>query len=64
MAFRRSSTNGTTRIIAAWCELRDGFRGFRLDRMQKLELTDQTFEDAPGQTLDDFFEHIRDGRIK
>jgi predicted DNA-binding transcriptional regulator YafY len=54
---------GHSWTVAAWCELREDFRGFRLDRMQKLELTDQTFEEAPGQSLDDFFEHVRKGRI-
>jgi predicted DNA-binding transcriptional regulator YafY len=53
--------NGWT--VAAWCELRQGFRGFRLDRVQKLELTDQRFEDEAGQTLADFFDHVRKGRI-
>jgi predicted DNA-binding transcriptional regulator YafY len=55
---------GASWTVAAWCELRQGFRGFRLDRVQKLELTDHTFEDEPGQTLDDFFEHVRKGRIQ
>jgi predicted DNA-binding transcriptional regulator YafY len=54
---------GHSWTVAAWCELRAGFRGFRLDRMQKLELTDQQFEDEAGQTLADFFDHIRQGRI-
>jgi predicted DNA-binding transcriptional regulator YafY len=55
---------GASWTVAAWCELREGFRGFRLDRVQKLELTDHTFEDEAGQTLDDFFEHVRKGRIQ
>jgi len=54
---------GASWTVAAWCELRQGFRGFRLDRVQKLELTDQRFEDEAGQTLADFFDHIRQGRI-
>ncbi len=54
---------GHSWTVAAWCELRDGFRGFRLDRMKKLELTDQRFEDETGKTLDDFFEHVRQGRL-
>lgn len=53
---------GSSWTVAAWCELRDGFRGFRLDRMQKLELTDQRFEDEAGRTLDDFFEYVRKER--
>ncbi|HEY2745744.1 MAG TPA: YafY family protein [Polyangia bacterium] len=54
---------GSTWTVAAWCELRQGFRGFRLDRVQKLELTTQTFEDEAGRTLADFFDHIRTGRM-
>ncbi|HWE29264.1 MAG TPA: YafY family protein [Polyangia bacterium] len=54
---------GASWTVAAWCELRQGFRGFRLDRVQKLELTDQRFDDEAGQTLADFFDHIRQGRI-
>ncbi len=53
---------GSSWTVAAWCELRDGFRGFRLDRMQKLELTDQRFDDEAGRTLDDFFEYVRKER--
>ena len=53
---------GASWTVAAWCELRQGFRGFRLDRVQKLELTEQKFEDETGQSLADFFDHIRQGR--
>jgi len=31
--------------------------------VQKVELTDQRFDDEAGQTLADFFDHIRQGRI-
>jgi predicted DNA-binding transcriptional regulator YafY len=54
---------GASWTVAAWCELRQGFRGFRLDRVQKLELTEQRFEDEAGQTLADFFDQMRKGRI-
>jgi predicted DNA-binding transcriptional regulator YafY len=40
--------------LAAWCELRRDFRGFRLDRMQKLTLTSERFSDEPGRALPDF----------
>ena len=30
-------------LVAAWCELREDFRNFRLDRIQKLELTEQPY---------------------
>lgn len=41
--------------LIAWCELRQGFRNFRVDRIERLEVLDETFEPQPGQTLDDFF---------
>jgi predicted DNA-binding transcriptional regulator YafY len=45
---------GSTWTVAAWCELRDDFRGFRLDRVQRLWITDETFSDEKGRTLADF----------
>lgn len=30
-------------LVAAWCELRESFRNFRLDRIQSLSLTDQRY---------------------
>jgi len=53
---------GRTWTLAAWCELRKGFRSFRLDRMQSIELTKRTFESEPGQTLEDFFALVRTER--
>ena len=44
--------------LAAWCDLRNGFRNFRLDRMQSCSVSDQTFEPVAGQTLDDFLQQV------
>lgn len=30
-------------LVAAWCELREDFRNFRLDRIQSIDLTDQHY---------------------
>ncbi len=38
----------------AWCELRNDFRSFRLDRTQTLEPLADRFADEPGKTIDDF----------
>lgn len=46
-------------LLTAWCELRDDFRNFRIDRIDELTATDQTFEPEPGKTCDDFMEQIR-----
>ena len=45
---------GTTWSIAAWCESRVDFRNFRLDRIGRLELLEDRFEDTPGHRLEDF----------
>ena len=45
---------GTLWTLTAWCETRDDFRNFRLDRMRSLLLLEETFEDRPGTRLEDF----------
>jgi len=44
---------GRTWTLAAWCELRQDFRNFRLDRVAATTTLDQSFEDEPGKTLRD-----------
>ncbi|MCB9592301.1 MAG: YafY family transcriptional regulator [Sandaracinaceae bacterium] len=44
--------------VTAWCELRDGFRNFRLDRMESVEPTGETFTDEPARSLDDYLRSI------
>ena len=41
-------------MLAAWCELRDDFRTFRLDRMEGFALTTERFRTEAGKTLHDF----------
>ena len=48
---------GTTWSIAAWCESRNDFRNFRLDRIRSLEIVGK-FEDTPGRRLEDFLKKI------
>jgi predicted DNA-binding transcriptional regulator YafY len=45
---------GPSWLLAAWCELRQDFRSFRLDRMAELEVLDERFRPEPGRTLLDF----------
>jgi predicted DNA-binding transcriptional regulator YafY len=45
---------GQTWTLAAWCELRQGFRNFRVDRIEELSVTRERFEKIPGRTLADF----------
>jgi predicted DNA-binding transcriptional regulator YafY len=44
---------GRTWTLAAWCELRNDFRNFRLDRVTAPTLLDETFAEEPGRTLRD-----------
>ena len=44
---------GRTWTLAAWCELRDDFRNFRLDRASDAVQLHDAFEDEPGKTLRD-----------
>ncbi|HVZ72436.1 MAG TPA: YafY family protein [Polyangia bacterium] len=51
---------GASWSLGAWCELRRDFRNFRLDRVTKLEVLDETFAAEPGRTLKDFFQQYED----
>ena len=42
---------GEVWTLAAWCESRDGFRNFRVDRIDALEVLDERFRDESGKTL-------------
>ena len=44
---------GPVWTLAAWCELRQDFRSFRVDRVETLQVLDETFRDEPGKTLAD-----------
>lgn len=43
--------------LAGWCELRESFRNFRLDRILSIEVLD-VFEHTTGQTLTDFLRSV------
>jgi len=45
--------------LGAWCELRDGFRNFRLDRISQFQCTGSKYERLAGRTLDDFIQAMR-----
>ncbi len=46
---------GNKWTLTAWCELREDFRDFRLDRIGTMELLDERFDPEPGKTIEDFF---------
>jgi len=44
---------GTVWTLGAWCELRQAFRNFRLDRVETLRVCDERYPNEPGKTLED-----------
>lgn len=49
---------GQTWTLGAWCELRQGFRSFRIDRVQRLTVLDAGFRDEAGKTLADLLRSV------
>ncbi|XXF75683.1 YafY family protein [Myxococcaceae bacterium GXIMD 01537] len=49
---------GRSWTVAAWCELRQDFRGFRLDRIHSLQVSEEQYPEMPGRTLEDFFRAV------
>ncbi len=49
---------GNVWTLAGWCELRNDFRNFRLDRIQHIKLENNTFIDEQGQSLKDFISRM------
>jgi predicted DNA-binding transcriptional regulator YafY len=54
---------GRAWTLAAWCELRTGFRNFRLDRVSEARLRDR-FEEEPGRTLRDMLAQYGPAAVK
>jgi predicted DNA-binding transcriptional regulator YafY len=55
---------GRTWTLAAWCELRNDFRSFRLDRAIELAGLEQTFEDETGKTLRDLLTQLGPNAVR
>ena len=49
---------GPVWLLAGWCEMRNDFRNFRLDRIQDMRITDERFRDEKGKRLSDFKQQI------
>ncbi len=45
--------------LVAWCELRDDFRSFRVDRMAASRVSARTFEQRRGQRLSDYLRKVQ-----
>lgn len=48
---------GRVWTLTAWCELRKGFRVFRIDLIEAVSPLPEIFADEPGKTLSDFDPH-------
>src|SRR5262245_8024916 len=46
---------GISWTVGAWCELRQDFRNFRIDRITTTRTLRSTFPDEPGKRLEDYF---------
>lgn len=46
--------------LGAWCEQRQDFRSFRLDRIATLDVLEERFSDESGRTLADFLRTARE----
>ena len=49
---------GQVWTLAAWCETRQDFRSFRVDRIAALAALDERFRDEPGKTLADLMRRL------
>jgi len=50
---------GRTWTLGAWCELRQAFRSFRIDRISSARPLNSCFPDEPGRRLEDYFACVR-----
>jgi predicted DNA-binding transcriptional regulator YafY len=46
--------------LGAWCETRNDFRNFRLDRMVGITMTDRRFVEERGKSLNEFLRKMRE----
>jgi predicted DNA-binding transcriptional regulator YafY len=51
---------GKVWTLGAWCETRNDFRNFRLDRMVAITMTDRRFIEERGKSLNDFLRKMRE----
>ena len=49
---------GRVWTLTTWCELREDFRVFRVDRIQTLDVAPDSFEDEPGKRLADYLDTV------
>ena len=49
---------GRVWTVTTWCELREDFRVFRVDRIKTLDVSFDSFEDETGKTLADYLDGL------
>ncbi|MEM7217142.1 MAG: YafY family protein [Pseudomonadota bacterium] len=49
---------GVSWTLGGWCELREGFRNFRVDRIRRADVLKSQFPDAPGRRLNDYLRSV------
>jgi predicted DNA-binding transcriptional regulator YafY len=49
---------GKVWTLVAWCELRDDFRSFRIDRIARVAAAGRTFRPERGKQLADFYRRM------
>ena len=49
---------GYSWAVGAWCELRQDFRNFRVDRIVEARALTTQFQDEPGKRLEDYFRAV------
>ncbi|MEO7888137.1 MAG: YafY family protein [Polaromonas sp.] len=50
---------GSVWTLGAWCESRQDFRSFRVDRMAAVSVLDEQVDHVPGRTLADFLRAVK-----
>lgn len=50
---------GKVWTLSTWCELRQDFRGFRVDRIETVDVLPERFRDEAGKTLVDLLRKVR-----
>ena len=50
---------GRVWTLSTWCELRNDFRGFRIDRMDAVDVLPERFRDEAGKTLADMLRQVK-----
>lgn len=50
---------GKVWTLSTWCELRNDFRGFRIDRMDMVQVLPDRFRDEAGKTLADMLRQVK-----